>query len=91
VLDGKGGGKGTAVATAVMPVALTAVANSTGGVPATLPACDAAATFACPQGRLATAGGALTPVNVRYVTVDGRVFGSATRPTTAGMVAKTGT
>ena len=77
-LDAQVGGKGAVVVSAAVSVALTAVAYAAGWVPVTLPTCDGAAPFACAQGWLATAGGALALANLLYVTVYGRVFTSPT-------------
>ena len=69
------GGKGAVVVSAVVSVALTALAFAAGWAPVSVPACDPVAPLACVQGWLVTAGGALALANLLYAVVYGRVFG----------------
>jgi hypothetical protein len=73
-LDAHVGGKGAVVVSAVVSVALTALVYAAGWAVVSVPACDPLAPFACVQGWLVTAGGALALANLLYVAVYGRVF-----------------
>jgi len=78
-LDAHVGGKGAVVVSAVVSAALTALAYSAGWAALALPACDAAAPFACVQGWRVTAGGALTPADSLWVTANGWAVGARLR------------
>ena len=73
-LDAHVGGKGAVVVSAVVSVVLTALAYGAGWAVVSIPACDPLAPFACVQGWLVTAGGALALANLLYAAVYRRVF-----------------
>jgi hypothetical protein len=65
---------GAVVVSAIVSAALTALAYVAEWAPVSVPACDPLAPFACVQGWLVTAGGALALANLLYAAVYRRVF-----------------
>jgi hypothetical protein len=77
-IAGRIGGSGAVIVSAVVAVALTALAYGAGWVPVSIPACDPQMPLACAEGWIATAGAAMALANLMYVAVYGRVLGSTT-------------
>jgi len=73
-IDAHVGGKGAVVVSAIVAVALTALAYGAGWAQVAIPACDPTMPLACAQGYIATAGAAMALANLLYVTVYSRVF-----------------
>jgi len=73
-IAGRIGGSGAVIVSAVVAVALTALAYGAGWAQVAIPACDPTMPLACAQGYIATAGAAMALANLLYVTVYSRVF-----------------
>jgi hypothetical protein len=73
-IAGRIGGSGAVIVSAVVAVALTALAYGAGWVPVSIPACDPQTPLACVQGWPITAGGALALANLLYAAVYRRVL-----------------